>query len=69
MTPVYWSNSAWWLFDSRLLAVGHFDSEGRVLGSEIIEDPDAVAECVRLRDLLWAVAIPHADYKLSTTRP
>ncbi|MER6525334.1 DUF6879 family protein [Streptomyces sp. NPDC001508] len=36
---------------------------GRVLGSEIIEDPDAVAECIRVRDLLWAVAVPHAEYK------
>ncbi|WP_407698341.1 hypothetical protein [Streptomyces marianii] len=22
-----------------------------------------MAECIRLRDLLWAVAIPHAEYK------
>ncbi|MFG2672730.1 DUF6879 family protein [Streptomyces sp. NPDC048445] len=53
----------WWLYDDRLLAVGHFDSEGRVLGSQIIGDPDTVAECIRLRDLLWAVAIPHTEYK------
>ncbi|MGW7387077.1 DUF6879 family protein [Streptomyces sp. NPDC054794] len=53
----------WWLYDDRLLAVGHFDSEGRVLGSEIVEDPDTVAQCVRLRDSLWATAIPHAEYR------
>ncbi|MFF1644654.1 DUF6879 family protein [Streptomyces sp. NPDC058240] len=53
----------WWLYDDRLLAVGHFDPEGRVLGSEIIEDRDTVAECVRLRDLLWSVATPHTEYK------
>ena len=53
----------WWLYDDRLLAVGHFDPEGRVLGSEIIEDPDTVAACVRVRDLLWADAIPHTEYK------
>ncbi|MEU7184079.1 MULTISPECIES: DUF6879 family protein [Streptomyces] len=53
----------WWLYDDRLLAVGHFDAEGRVLGSQITEDPDSVAECIRLRDLLWAVAIPHTEYK------
>ncbi|MFE7441563.1 DUF6879 family protein [Streptomyces chartreusis] len=53
----------WWLYDGRLLSVGHLDSEGRGLGSEIVEDPDTVAECVRLRDRLWAVAIPHAEYK------
>ncbi|MGW2835938.1 DUF6879 family protein [Streptomyces sp. NPDC001286] len=53
----------WWLYDDRLLAVGHFDSEGRVLGSQIIEDPDTVTECASLRDLLWAAAIPHFEYK------
>ncbi|MFD3504468.1 DUF6879 family protein [Streptomyces sp. NPDC058678] len=53
----------WWLYDDRLLAVGHFDPDGRVLGSEIIEDPGAVAQCLRVRDLLWATAIPHTEYK------
>lgn len=53
----------WWLFDDRLLAVGHFDDQGRVLGSELIEEPEALAECIRVRDLLWAIAIPHAEYK------
>ncbi|MFI9616770.1 DUF6879 family protein [Streptomyces sp. NPDC052023] len=53
----------WWLYDDQLLAVGHFDQDGRVLGSQIINDPSAVAECARLRDLLWTRAIPHAEYK------
>ncbi|WP_328937447.1 hypothetical protein OG288_12380 [Streptomyces tauricus] len=53
----------WWLYDDRLLAVGHFAPDGRVLGSELIEDLDTVAECVRLRDLLWSAAIPHPEYK------
>ncbi|MGW6599454.1 DUF6879 family protein [Streptomyces sp. NPDC055036] len=53
----------WWLFDNQLLAVGHFDSEGRVLGSELVEDPETVAECVRVRDQLWAAAIPHVEYR------
>ncbi|TQN27821.1 hypothetical protein FHX37_4551 [Haloactinospora alba] len=52
----------WWLFDDRILAVGHFDEHGRVLGSEIITDPATVAECVRVRDEVWALAIPHNAY-------
>ncbi|MGW7753649.1 DUF6879 family protein [Streptomyces violaceusniger] len=52
----------WWLYDDRLLAVGHFDSGGRVLGSEVTDDPDIVAECVRIRELLWSIAIPHSKY-------
>ncbi|MGW6865339.1 DUF6879 family protein [Streptomyces sp. NPDC054901] len=53
----------WWLFDDRILAVGHFDKTGRVPGSELIEDSDVVAECVRVRDLLWASAVAHREYK------
>ncbi|MFJ3907436.1 DUF6879 family protein [Streptomyces vinaceus] len=53
----------WWLFDDQVLAVGHFDENGRVLGSELVEDPKVVAECVRVRDLLWAAAVPHREYK------
>nr|WP_198676774.1 DUF6879 family protein [Streptomyces atratus] len=53
----------WWLFDDKLLAVGHFDDAGRVLGSEVIETPDIVAECIRIRDLLWPIATPTIEYK------
>ncbi|GAA1358000.1 DUF6879 family protein [Streptomyces beijiangensis] len=53
----------WWLFDDKTLAVGHFDQTGRVLGSELIEDPYIVTECARVRDLLWTAATPHREYK------
>ncbi|MGW0969934.1 DUF6879 family protein [Streptomyces sp. NPDC002516] len=55
--------SDWWLFDDQLLAIGHFDSVGRVLGSQVVLAPDAVAACVALRNELWTAAIPHTDYK------
>ncbi|MEU9919701.1 DUF6879 family protein [Streptomyces sp. NPDC051001] len=57
------ADNDWWLFDGRLLAVGHFDSGGRVLGSELVETADVVAECVRVRDLLWDLATPHREYR------
>ncbi|MER6612928.1 DUF6879 family protein [Streptomyces xantholiticus] len=53
----------WWLFDDETLAVGHFDAESRVLGSELVVDRQVVAECVRLRDLLWTIATPHNEYR------
>jgi hypothetical protein len=55
-------NNDWWLFDDRLLAVGHFHDDGRVKGSELITDPDRVAECAKVRDLLWSIAVPHNSY-------
>ncbi|MGW1072286.1 DUF6879 family protein [Streptomyces sp. NPDC002537] len=53
----------WWLFDDRLLAIGHFGEDGRVLGSELVDDPQVVTECARVRDRLWSVAIPHIAYQ------
>jgi hypothetical protein len=53
----------WWLFDDKILAVGHFNSAGRFVGSELIDTPETVAECVRIRDLLWTSATPHSEYK------
>ncbi|MGJ6968780.1 DUF6879 family protein [Streptosporangium sp. G11] len=49
--------------DDSAAIVGHFDADGRPAGRELIKDPDIVSGCVRARDLLWGLAIPHADYK------
>ena len=53
----------WWLFDDRLIAVGHFHDDGSVQGHEIITDGAVVADCVRVRDRLWTIAIPHSEYE------
>ncbi|MEV7401016.1 DUF6879 family protein [Streptomyces sp. NPDC091267] len=60
--PLPVAGNDWWLFDDKLLAVGHFDGSGRVLGSELIEAPSVVAECIRVRDALWDIATPHDRY-------
>ncbi|MFI6910100.1 DUF6879 family protein [Nonomuraea sp. NPDC050394] len=54
----------WWLFDDHLLAVGAFDDDGRVLGSELVTVPEIAAACVALRDRLWPLATPHREFKL-----
>lgn len=53
----------WWLFDDQLVAVGHFHDDGSVQGHEIITDGAVVADCVRVRDQLWVIAIPHSEYE------
>jgi hypothetical protein len=53
----------WWLFDDRLVVIGHFRDNGSVQGHEIITDRAVVADCVRVRDQLWSVAIPHSEYE------
>jgi len=52
----------WWLFDDRLLAVGHLRKDGSVMGSELIDDPHVVSTCAELRDQLWSIATPHTQY-------
>jgi len=52
-----------WLFDDQVVTVGHFDENGRVLGSELVTDPAAVAACASVRDALWPLAIPHRAYQ------
>ncbi|PRX96678.1 DUF6879 family protein [Allonocardiopsis opalescens] len=54
----------WWLLDGRMVAVSHVDGDGRIAGVEVVRHRPVVAECVRLRDLLWDSAIPHDDYSL-----
>jgi hypothetical protein len=53
----------WWLIDGRLLAVGHLDAAGRVLGHEVIEDRETVATAAAFRDHLWSLAAPHHEYQ------
>lgn len=53
----------WWLFDDRLITVGHFREDGRVQGHEIITDPAVVADCIQVRDQLWVISIPHSNYE------
>lgn len=53
----------WWLFDDRILTVTHFHEDGRHKGSELITNPTIVSNCIEIRDQLWAIAIPHDEYR------
>ena len=57
------SGSDFWIFDDEIVTVGHFDADGRVLGSELVTDPAVVAACARVRDELWRLAMPHREYQ------
>ncbi len=60
------AGSDWWLIDDDQVIVGHFDAEGRPGRQELAEDPVVVADFIRVRDLLWGLAIPHTDYTPAT---
>ncbi len=53
----------WWLFDDRLVAWTVFERDGTaLLGWAASTDEVLTRHYARIRDQLWARAIPHDDY-------
>lgn len=59
----------YWLFDDHRLVFTIFHEDGRFLGGLETRDPDAIEQCRRVRDQVWARAIPHAEYIASGYAP
>ncbi|WP_146166814.1 DUF6879 family protein [Streptosporangium nondiastaticum] len=51
-----------WLFDSRVVALLHFDDADRMTGVELITDPVKVVRYCQVRDAAWHHAIPHEEF-------
>ncbi|MGK5546010.1 DUF6879 family protein [Streptomyces sp. URMC 127] len=51
-----------WLFDSRVAALLHFDGEDRLTGVELITDPVKVVRYCQVRDAAWHHAVPHEEF-------
>lgn len=52
----------YWLFDSRLLVLMHFDKAQNFLGGEIIDNPAVIVEHNYWRDVAWHLAVPREDF-------
>jgi hypothetical protein len=48
-----------WLFDSRVIALLHFDGDDVLTGVELITDPVQVARACQVRDAAWHFAKPY----------
>lgn len=53
-----------WLFDSTLLLVNHFDGEGEWLEPSISTDPHEVKLCADAFESVWELGVPHSDYRI-----
>ncbi|MFF4400193.1 DUF6879 family protein [Streptomyces sp. NPDC001480] len=53
-----------WLFDSSLLLVNHFDGEGEWLEPSLSTDRREIALCASAFEAVWELGIPHTDYQL-----
>ncbi|MEU4315416.1 DUF6879 family protein [Nocardia sp. NPDC024068] len=51
-----------WLFDDRLVGFNLTDHDGKPVGAAVTTDPGIAAYCGGVRDRLWEIAIPYADY-------
>lgn len=51
-----------WLFDAQTIAYLHFDSGDRLLGAELSQDPDRLAEHLSAQRTAWTHAISYAAY-------
>ena len=51
-----------WLIDDRRVVFTVFAPGGAFSGGAETVDPVIVERCVRVRNLVWAIAVPHADY-------
>ncbi|MDT0438126.1 MULTISPECIES: DUF6879 family protein [Streptomyces] len=51
-----------WLFDSRIVALMHFDDEDRLKHVELITEPSEVVRCSRFRDAAWHHASERRDF-------
>lgn len=54
----------YWLFDDEVVGFNVFADDGSSFAAHLTRDPAAVAQCVRVRDQVLAVGIPHEDYIL-----
>lgn len=52
----------YWLFDSRLLLVMHFDHDDRFTHGEVVDDPAAIVEHNYWRDTAWHKAARRDDF-------
>ncbi|KOV11613.1 hypothetical protein ADK60_34415 [Streptomyces sp. XY431] len=51
-----------WLFDSRVIALLHFDSDDDLTGVELITDPVQVARACQVRDAAWHFATTYRAF-------
>lgn len=54
-----------WLFDRERVLFNYFTGDGRSAGHELATDDAAVRLCESAFEAVWAVAIPHAEYRIA----
>jgi hypothetical protein len=53
-----------WLIDDQVVRWNHFTGDGASAGGEISEDPAHARLCAEAFEAVWALGIPHDEYKI-----
>ncbi|MRH90646.1 hypothetical protein GFY24_24930 [Nocardia sp. SYP-A9097] len=64
--PTQLGGDDWWIFDDNLVAFSVFTPTGAGAGLATTTDPVIAAHIRTIRDRLWPLAIPSADYAVAT---
>ncbi|MCP2318944.1 hypothetical protein APR12_004307 [Nocardia amikacinitolerans] len=56
----------WWLYDDSLVAFNVVDPAGRGAGVAATDDPHIVAYCRSMRERLWQMGTPYAEFAHAT---
>ena len=62
-TDIALPGNDFWLFDSSLVLVNHFDGEGENMEVELTEDPEVAKLCESAFEAVWKRATPHAEFR------
>lgn len=62
-TDIALPGNDFWLFDSQLVLVNHFDGEGENLELELNEPPELAKLCETAYEAVWQRATPHAEFR------
>ncbi|MEU1526335.1 DUF6879 family protein [Nocardia rhamnosiphila] len=60
--PAELTTDDWWLFDGEVVSFTVDDPSGRWLGGGVTRDPRIVDYVRSVRDRVWSLAVPLADY-------
>jgi len=63
-TGIQFPDHDYWLLDESVLAFNVFAADGSSFGAKVVTDPATVEQCLRVRDQVLAVGIPHDQYEL-----
>ncbi|MGC5362049.1 DUF6879 family protein [Streptomyces sp. DT24] len=62
-TSIALPGNDFWVFDTSLVLLNHFDGNGDSLEHEVTTDPDITELCTSAFEAVWDRAIPHTEYR------